>query len=83
MRRGGEGLQFDVLDGFKFAIIYHCDTYVELHLVQDGALSQLASTVCAWLDNHFPDRWIGRGGPRDWLSCDFLVWTLTDGKSTY
>jgi hypothetical protein len=34
------GGRVDVFDGFEFAIVYQCDTYVELHFVQDGALSQ-------------------------------------------
>ena len=71
------------LDGLEFAILYQCDTYAELHFMQVGALSQFAFTVCAWSDNHFLDLWIGRVGPKDWLPCDFLHWTLTDGKSTY
>jgi len=32
--------RLSVLDGFEFAIVYHCDNYAELHFVQDGALSQ-------------------------------------------
>ena len=34
--------------------------------MQDGASPHFASTVRAWLDNHFPARWIGRRGPTEW-----------------
>jgi hypothetical protein len=50
---GGEWGGVDVSYVFEFAIVYQCDTYAELHLVQDGTLSRFAFTVCAWLDNLF------------------------------
>ena len=33
---------------------------------QDGAPSHFSSDVRQYLDNHFPNRWIGRGGPIRW-----------------
>jgi hypothetical protein len=32
----------------------------------DGAPTHFAHRVRSWLDNDFPDRWIGHGGPIAW-----------------
>ena len=47
----------------------------------DGAPSHFTFPVCRWLHHHFPDRWIGRGGPVAWLDrspnlkpLDFFLW---------
>ena len=37
-----------------------------LYFQQDGAPVHYANTVRAWLNEKFPDRWIGRGGPIEW-----------------
>ena len=53
------------------------------HLVfqQDGAAPHWSRAVRAYLDDAFPDNWIGRGGPTAWLArspdftpCDFFLW---------
>lgn len=48
---------------------------------QDGAPAHYAAGVRAWLDQHFPGRWIGRRGPLEWpprspdlAPCDFFLW---------
>ena len=47
----------------------------------DGAGPHYAIVVREWLDEHLPDRWIGRRGPYDWPArspdlspCDFFLW---------
>ena len=30
-----------------------------------GSPPHFAIHFCAWLDNHFPAQWIGRGGPKE------------------
>ena len=35
-------------------------------LQQDGAPAHYLREVCAFLDEQFPDRWIGRRGPVEW-----------------
>jgi hypothetical protein len=34
---------------------------------QDGAPAHFAIDVRQYMDYHFPDRWVGRGGPVRWL----------------
>ena len=48
---------------------------------QDGAPAHFSTDVRQYLDNHFPIRWIGRGGPIRWAShlpdlipLDFFLW---------
>ena len=48
---------------------------------QDGAPPHFAHQVRHWLDEHFPDSWIGRGGPVEWAPrspdlnpLDFSIW---------
>jgi hypothetical protein len=52
-----------------------------LYFQHDGAGAHYAVTVRAWLDEKFPDRWIGRRGPFEWPArsldltpCDFFLW---------
>lgn len=47
----------------------------------DGCPAHFGRNVRNWLDNHFPERWIGRGGPVAWpprspdlTPLDFFVW---------
>jgi hypothetical protein len=47
----------------------------------DGAPPHYAIIVRVWLDENFPDEWIGRNGSiplplrsRDLIRCDFFVW---------
>ncbi|GBM20964.1 hypothetical protein AVEN_253749-1 [Araneus ventricosus] len=48
---------------------------------QDGAPPYWGSLVCDFLNETFPERWIGRGGPTTWPPCspditplDFFFW---------
>ena len=50
-------------------------------LMQDGAPPHFKTEVRNWLDNTFPDRWIGRAGPHLWPArspdltpCDYFLW---------
>jgi hypothetical protein len=50
---------------------------------QDGAPPHYARTVRTYLDQTFPGRWIGRGGPLQWppqspglTPCDFWLWGM-------
>ncbi len=52
-----------------------------IHFQQDGAPAHYANTVRSWLDENFPEQWLGRRGPIEWpprspdLSpCDFFLW---------
>lgn len=49
--------------------------------MHDGCPAHFRLAVRSWLDQHFPDRWIGRGGPIPWPArspditpMDFFVW---------
>ncbi|CAF3853183.1 unnamed protein product [Rotaria sp. Silwood1] len=51
------------------------------HFQHDGAGAHYALVVREWLDEKFPNRWIGRRGPFDWPArspdltpCDFFLW---------
>ncbi len=53
----------------------------EIVFMQDGAPPHFSRDVRAWLDETFPDRWIGRRGPTEWpprspdlTPCDFWLW---------
>ncbi len=48
---------------------------------QDGAPAHYSLQVRGWLDQKFPNRWIGRRGPIEWPACspdlspcDFFLW---------
>lgn len=52
-----------------------------LYYQHDGAPPHYTISVRNWLDNNFPERWIGRGGPIHWASrspdlnpCDYFLW---------
>lgn len=52
-----------------------------LHFQQDGAPPHYVRPVRQWLDDHYPDRWIGRRGPIEWpprspdlTPPDFFLW---------
>ncbi|XP_029641871.1 uncharacterized protein LOC115216553 [Octopus sinensis] len=56
----------------------------DLIFIQDGAPPNFAFTVRAWLDRHFPGRWMGRCGPPEWpprspdlTVCEFYLWIYT------
>ena len=51
------------------------------YFMQDGAPPHYANHVRHWLDQEFPDKWIGRGGPFEWAPrcpdlnpLDFCIW---------
>ena len=54
----------------------------EALFMQDGAPPHWAIQVRRWLDEHFPQRWMGRGSPNmpwsprspDLSPCDFFMW---------
>jgi len=53
---------------------------------QDGAPPHWSLDVRQCLDDHFPQRWIGRGGPIQWpprspdiTPCDFFLWGFIKG----
>ena len=54
---------------------------------QDGAPAHYARKVRDYLDQFFPDRWIGRRGPLEWAArspdltpCDFFLWGFLKSK---
>ena len=58
-----------------------------LYFQQDGAQPHYSLIVREWLDNHFPNMWIGRRGPIDWPARfsdltvpDFFLWGLLKNK---
>lgn len=59
----------------------------EMLYMHDGAPAHFARNVREWLDEHLPNRWIGRGGPILWPArspdfnpLDFFVWGFIKGK---
>lgn len=55
----------------------------EGYFQQDGAPAHYARIVRAFLDQQFPNRWIGRSGPFQWPAyspdltpCDFWLWGM-------
>ena len=59
--------QLDMPDSFVFRIDSHSESCEELHFMQDGVPRHFAHPVRAWLNNHFPGRWIGRRGTKNRL----------------
>ena len=52
-----------------------------LHFQQDGAPPHYVVAVRQWLDDHYPNQWIGRRGPVEWpprspdlTPLDFFLW---------
>jgi hypothetical protein len=53
-----------------------------IRFMQDGAPPHWSHNVREWLNEHFPNRWIGRGSPNmpwpprspDLTMCDFFLW---------
>jgi hypothetical protein len=59
----------------------------EMFFMQDGAPPHWFGAVRVWLDERFPNRWIGRDGPIPWSSrspdlilMDFSVWGIIKNK---
>jgi hypothetical protein len=59
----------------------------EAFFQQDGAPSHFECKVRAWLNDHFPQRWIGRSGPVEWPArspdltpLDFFLWGYVKSK---
>lgn len=72
----------------SFNMLQHTNSYI---FMQDGAPPHWARTVRQWLNDKFPNRWIGRGGvddsnirwpPRspDLTPCDFFLWGFLKQK---
>lgn len=60
----------------------------EMFLQQDGTPAHYKANVRAWLDEKFPQRWIGRGGPISWpprspdlTPMDFSVWGIVKDQT--
>ncbi|XP_073409656.1 COMM domain-containing protein 10 isoform X2 [Dendrobates tinctorius] len=58
-----------------------------LYFQQDGALPHYSRVVHEYLDETFPNKWIGRRGPLDWPGCspdlipmDFFFWGVLKDK---
>lgn len=61
--------------------------YKRMYFQQDGAPAHYASSVRSWLNEKFPNRWIGRRGPIEWPArspdlspCDFFLWGYLKDK---
>ena len=59
----------------------------ELRMMCDGAPAHFERNVRDWMDTHFHNRWIGRGGPIAWSArspdltpCDFFLWGWVKNK---
>ena len=53
---------------------------VRMWYLHDGAPPHFARPITEWLNNHFPNQWVGRNGPVTWSSrsldlnpCDFCL----------
>ena len=47
-------------------IVSKRDDCADLNFQQDGATAHYAVSIRKWLDEHFPDRWIGHRGFVEW-----------------
>lgn len=57
------------------------ETRMGMHFQHDGAPAHFGRIVRNWLDENYPERWIGRGGPVPWPArspdlnpLDFYLW---------
>jgi len=71
-----------MLEDYEWPIISGWENIDELVFMHDGAPPHFALSVCAWLDQKFPGRWLGRRGPQEWSArspyptpCDFFLWS--------
>ena len=71
----------EMLKAFVLPRLQNHPRFRSLLFMQDGAPPHFARTVRQWLDENFPDRWIGRRGPIEWpprspdlTPCDFFLW---------
>jgi hypothetical protein len=51
---------------FVLPVVFYWGNYVKERFMQGGTPPHFGLNVRAWLDNHFPVRWIGRSGPPEW-----------------
>lgn len=78
----------DMLTDFLWPVVQQLpEEDAGFYFQQDGACPHYSLIVRAWLDNHFPDKWIGRRGPIDWpprspdlTVPDFFLWGVLKDK---
>lgn len=77
----------EMLNEFLLPNLNEHPRFGSLMFMQDGAPPHFARKVREWLDEHFPDRWIGRRGPIEWpprspdlTPCDFFLWGFLKAK---
>ena len=70
-----------MLEEYFYPIIQQKRMTKKIIFQQDGAPAHFSKAVRSWLNNKFPDRWIGRGGPISWAPrspyltpLDFFLW---------
>ncbi|XP_014772804.1 uncharacterized protein LOC106871051 [Octopus bimaculoides] len=71
-------------ENYVWSTLTGCGNIADQIFVQDSAPHYFSLTVRAWLDKHFPGRWMGRRGPHerpprspDLTPCDFYRWGYT------
>ena len=71
----------ELLQERVWPIVSAWDNANNIVFMQDGAPPHFARPVREWLDDHFPERWMGRQGPHEWPArspdltpCDFFLW---------
>jgi transposase len=71
----------EMLEEYFYPIIQQKRMTKKIIFQQDGAPAHFSKTVRSWLNDKFPDRWIGRGGPISWAPrspdltpLDFFLW---------
>ena len=58
----------DMLENFLEKMLLSDGILNTVVFQQDGAPCHYALIVCDYLNSRFPNRWIGRGGPRLWAA---------------
>lgn len=77
----------NMLEDKVWPIISRRPNAEEIIFQQDGAPPHFALIVRTWLDQHFPNRWMGRRGPIEWPARspdlsppDFFLWGVLKDK---
>ena len=56
-------------------LVSQCQNIDQIYFQQDGGATHFFTGVRNWLENHFPNRWIGRRSSIEWPA---LSWDMSD-----
>jgi len=70
-----------MMEDYVWHIVSGWENINELVFIHDGVLAHFTLSVCAWLDQKFLERWLGRRGTHEWPArspdltpCYFFLW---------